>query len=214
MEQPPTERARVPDALPRKTIVLVGLMGAGKTSVGKRLAAALGLPFRDGDDEIEKSAGLTVPEIFELYGEERFREGERRVMQRLLNAPPHVLATGGGAFMDPETRAAVKEQGAGRVLAVLEPRSNTMRMGSHAQELARSLRDADRCYVYARPDLKWDAKGALADVGERLHVEQTLEPLIAAIAADARAGDRIVVMSNGDFGGIHGKLVAALAATA
>lgn len=107
MEQPQTERARVPDALPRKTIVLVGLMGAGKTSVGKRLAAALSLPFRDGDDEIEKSAGLTVPEIFELYGEARFREGERRVMQRLLNAPPHVLATGGGAFMDGATRTAM-----------------------------------------------------------------------------------------------------------
>lgn len=111
MEHPPTERARVPDALPRKTIVLVGLMGAGKTSVGKRLAAALGLPFRDGDDEIEKSAGLTVPEIFELYGEERFREGERRVMQRLLDAPPHVLATGGGAFMAEATRQLCAESG-------------------------------------------------------------------------------------------------------
>ncbi|TXH04517.1 MAG: UDP-N-acetylmuramate:L-alanyl-gamma-D-glutamyl-meso-diaminopimelate ligase [Nevskiaceae bacterium] len=112
------------------------------------------------------------------------------------------------------TLAAVREQGPGRVLAVLEPRSNTMRMGSHAQELARSLRDADRCYVYARPDLKWDARAALADVGERLHVESALEPLIAAIAAEAREGDRVVVMSNGDFGGIHGKLVAALAAGA
>ena len=112
------------------------------------------------------------------------------------------------------TLAAVKEQGAGRVLAVLEPRSNTMRMGAHAQELAHSLRDADRCFVYARPDLKWDARAALAQVGERLHVEQALEPLIAAIAAEARDGDRIVVMSNGDFGGIHAKLVAALAATA
>lgn len=110
------------------------------------------------------------------------------------------------------TLAAVKEQGGGRVLAVLEPRSNTMRMGSHAQELARSLRDADCCFVYARPDLKWDAKSALKDVGSRLHVEQALEPLIAAIAAEAREGDRVVVMSNGDFGGIHSKLVAALSA--
>jgi UDP-N-acetylmuramate: L-alanyl-gamma-D-glutamyl-meso-diaminopimelate ligase len=109
------------------------------------------------------------------------------------------------------TLAAVKEQGAGRILAVLEPRSNTMRMGAHAQELARSLRDADLCFVYARPDLKWDANSALADVGARLRVEQDLPKLIAAIALEARDGDHVVVMSNGDFGGIHAKLVDALA---
>ena len=80
----------------------------------------------------------------------------------------------------------------------------------HAGELARSLRDADHCFVYARPDLKWDAKAALKDVGSRLQVEQSLEALIAAIVAEAREGDRVVVMSNGDFGGIHQKLVTAL----
>jgi shikimate kinase len=109
MDGPPNDRGPANEALRRRTIVLVGLMGAGKTSVGKRLAAELDMPFRDGDDEIEKAAGLTIPEIFELYGEVRFREGERRVMARLLKSPPHVLATGGGAFMDEATRAAIKE---------------------------------------------------------------------------------------------------------
>jgi shikimate kinase len=92
----------------RRTLVLVGMMGAGKTSVGKRLAHAMGLPFKDADEEIEKAAGLTISEIFALRGEAEFREGERRVIARLLDDPPHVLATGGGAFVNDSTRALVK----------------------------------------------------------------------------------------------------------
>ena len=92
-----------------KTVVLVGMMGAGKTSVGRRLAALLAVPFRDADAEVEAAAGRTVSEIFESLGEEAFREGERKVLARLLCEPPHVLAAGGGAFMDPETRARIKE---------------------------------------------------------------------------------------------------------
>ncbi|MCG8598376.1 MAG: shikimate kinase [Kiloniellales bacterium] len=87
-----------------RTIVLVGLMGAGKSTVGHRLATRLGLPFTDADTEIEAAAGLEIPEIFERFGETYFRDGERRVIARLLKGPPHVLATGGGAFMDSETR--------------------------------------------------------------------------------------------------------------
>jgi len=94
-----------------RTIVLVGLMGAGKSCVGRRLAQMLGLPFVDADDEIEAAAGCAIPEIFELYGEAEFREGERRVMARLLDGGPQVLATGGGAFLNPETRAAIRERG-------------------------------------------------------------------------------------------------------
>jgi shikimate kinase len=95
-----------------KTIVLVGLMGAGKSCIGKRLAAALGLPFVDADREIEAAAGgCSVSDIFAMHGEKVFRDGERRVIQRLLGNPTHVLATGGGAFMDPSTRALVKEKG-------------------------------------------------------------------------------------------------------
>lgn len=93
-----------------KTLVLVGMMGAGKTSVGRRLASTLGVPFRDADVEIESAAGCTINEIFERYGEPAFRSGERKVIARLLSDPPHVLAAGGGAFIDEETRARIKEQ--------------------------------------------------------------------------------------------------------
>ncbi len=96
-------------ALAGRSIVLVGLMGAGKTSIGRRLAARLGLPFRDADAEIELAAGRTIPELFARFGEPEFRDGERRVIRRLLAADPIVLATGGGAFMDRGTRAAVRD---------------------------------------------------------------------------------------------------------
>ncbi|MBT3533079.1 MAG: shikimate kinase [Rhodospirillaceae bacterium] len=99
----------IPDVA--RGIVLVGLMGAGKSSVGRRLAKRLGLMFFDADQEIEKAADCTIDEIFSRHGEAEFRAGERRVIARLLAGPPHVLATGGGAFMDPETRAAIREQG-------------------------------------------------------------------------------------------------------
>jgi len=94
--------------LRHRTIALVGLMGVGKSSVGRRLANALELPFRDADSEIESAAGRSIPDIFADLGEPAFREGERRVIARLLDQPPHVLATGGGAFMSPETRALIK----------------------------------------------------------------------------------------------------------
>lgn len=94
-----------------KPLVLVGLMGAGKSAVGRRLASRLDVPFIDADAEIEKAAGCTISEIFEREGEEGFRAGERRVVARLLTSEPvHVLATGGGAFMDPETRALIREK--------------------------------------------------------------------------------------------------------
>jgi len=92
-----------------KSVVLVGMMGAGKTSVGRRLASALGMPFRDADAEIETAAACSINEIFERFGEPAFRAGERKVIARLLSEPPHILATGGGAFMDPETRALIGE---------------------------------------------------------------------------------------------------------
>jgi shikimate kinase len=93
-----------------RTITLVGLMGVGKSSVGRRLANALELPFKDADVEIEAAAGRSIPDIFASMGEPAFREGERRVITRLLEDPPHVLATGGGAFITPETRALIKER--------------------------------------------------------------------------------------------------------
>ena len=96
---------------PDKSIVLVGLMGSGKSSVGVRLAEIIGFPFVDADKEIQKAAGCSVQDIFDLYGEKAFRDGERKIIRRLLEGPPVVLATGGGAFMDPDTRALIAEKG-------------------------------------------------------------------------------------------------------
>jgi shikimate kinase len=94
-----------------RSLVLVGLMGAGKSTVGRRLASRLSLPFYDADHEIESAAGMTIPDIFKNYGESYFRDGERRVIGRLLQEGPVVLATGGGAFMNEETRARIAERG-------------------------------------------------------------------------------------------------------
>jgi shikimate kinase len=93
-----------------RTIALVGMMGVGKSTVGRKLAESLAAHFVDSDEEIEKAAGLTVREIFAMHGEAEFRRGERRVIERLLNGPPIVLATGGGAYMDAATRALLKEK--------------------------------------------------------------------------------------------------------
>lgn len=95
---------------PPRTVALVGLMGAGKSTIGRRLAQALDLPFVDADTEIEQAAGCTIPEIFAQHGEPEFRRGERAVIERLLDRAPHILATGGGAFVDPRTRALMKER--------------------------------------------------------------------------------------------------------
>ena len=95
-----------------RPVVLVGLMGVGKTSVGRRLADALCAPFVDSDEEVEAAAAMTIPEIFETLGEPAFREGERRVISRLIDEGPRIIATGGGAFMNNETRALVKSRAA------------------------------------------------------------------------------------------------------
>jgi shikimate kinase len=106
----PTEAAAAA-ALGTRSIVLVGMMGAGKSSIGRRLAQRLGLSFADADTEIEAAAGMTIPEIFATYGEPYFRSGEQRVIARLLDSGPQVLATGGGAFINAETRAAIRQKG-------------------------------------------------------------------------------------------------------
>lgn len=106
-----TDAAALRAALGRRSIVLVGMMGAGKSSVGRRLAQALELPFVDADTEIEAAAGMTIPEIFAAHGEPYFRAGEARVVARLLEEGPKVIATGGGAWLNPETRARIGEAG-------------------------------------------------------------------------------------------------------
>ena len=99
---------RAPTVTLTRPLVLVGLMGAGKTTVGRRLATRLGVPFFDADHEIEQAANMRIADIFEIYGEKAFRDGERKVIERLLSEGPHVLATGGGAFMNEKTRRLVK----------------------------------------------------------------------------------------------------------
>ena len=100
-----------PDGAPAaRSIVLIGLMGVGKSTIGRRLAARLGLPFVDADDEIEAAAAMPISEMFERFGEPGFRDGERRVIARLVAGPRRVIATGGGAFMHPDTRALILER--------------------------------------------------------------------------------------------------------
>lgn len=136
-----------------RTIVLVGLMGAGKTKIGRRLATRLELPFFDSDHEIETAAGESIPEIFEHHGEAAFRDGERRVIARLLRQPVHVLATGGGAFMDPQTRAVI----AARAVSVwLRADLDVL--------LARVSRRSNRPLLQER-----DPRAVLAELIERRH---------------------------------------------
>ena len=113
--RPPAVRAMSQSAIKRRlgarSLVMVGLMGCGKSSIGRRLATRLDIPFVDADDEIERAAQKSIPEIFADHGETSFRDGERRVIKRLLQNGPQVLATGGGAYMNAETRAAVRSAG-------------------------------------------------------------------------------------------------------
>jgi shikimate kinase len=103
-----SQEAEISAALGRRSVVLVGMMGAGKSTIGRRLAARLRLPFLDADTEIEAAAGMSIPDIFESHGEPHFRDGEARVIARLLDGGPAVLATGGGAFMREDTRGRIR----------------------------------------------------------------------------------------------------------
>ncbi|HLH98264.1 MAG TPA: shikimate kinase [Xanthobacteraceae bacterium] len=111
MNQISGPEAAIVAALGLRSVVLVGMMGAGKSSIGRRLAARLAIPFADADTEIETAAGMSIPDIFSSYGEAHFRAGEARVIARLLEGGPQVLATGGGAFMNADTRAAIARHG-------------------------------------------------------------------------------------------------------
>lgn len=103
------DRAKL--VLGKRNLVLVGLMGAGKSAIGKLVASVLGIPFIDSDHEIERVSRMTIPELFEKYGEPEFRKLENRVIKRLLRSGPRVLSTGGGAFMNGDTRASIKSAG-------------------------------------------------------------------------------------------------------
>ncbi|HEY4125941.1 MAG TPA: shikimate kinase [Rhizomicrobium sp.] len=160
-----------------RTVALVGMMGAGKSSVGKRLATRLNLPFRDADTEIETAAGCTINEIFERYGEPAFRDGERRVIARLLSEPPQVLATGGGAFIDEATREEISKHAVSiwikapvDVLLDRVTRRDTrplLKNGDTREIVTRLL--AEREPIYAQADLAIDsAEGPHGQVVERI----------------------------------------------
>jgi len=102
--------AEISAALGKRCVVLIGMMGAGKSTIGRRMAARLRLPFVDADTEIEQAAGMSIPDIFETHGEPHFRDGEARVIARLLDSGPAVVATGGGAFMREETRGRIRDK--------------------------------------------------------------------------------------------------------
>lgn len=157
------------EAIPlhQRTIALVGLMGVGKSTVGRRLAKRLGLPFADGDEEIESAAGMTVSDIFASMGEGEFRAGEARVMRRLLEGPRLVLATGGGAMLNAETRALLKARAVTvwmradlEVIAQRVQRRDTRPLlrGKDPLETLRTLAEA-RYPVYGEADLTVDVAG-------------------------------------------------------
>jgi shikimate kinase len=174
--------ARPQHFTPRRTIVLVGLMGAGKTKIGRRLAARLNLPFSDSDNEIEAAAGETIEEIFRNRGEAVFRDGERRVIARLLEQPPHILATGGGAFMDPATRALIARRGISvwlranlDVLVARVSRRNNRPLLQRSDPRSVLAELIDRRHpIYAEADIVIDSSEGSA--------EQTTMRVIAALA--------------------------------
>lgn len=166
-----------------RTIALVGLMGAGKSTVGRRLAARLGLPFADGDDVVEAAAGMSVSDIFASMGEAAFRDGEARVMRRLLEGPPIVLATGGGAMMNADTRALLKARAVTvwlradiRVIASRVQRRDTRPLlrGKDAFQTLTAMAEV-RYPLYAEADI-------VVDVGGGAH-SQAVDAIIAALKA-------------------------------
>ncbi|MGB0684359.1 MAG: shikimate kinase [Magnetovibrionaceae bacterium] len=173
----------MPQAEEAKTLVLVGLMGAGKSSVGRRLAARLDLPFRDADTEIEERSGFSIPDYFERFGEADFREGERRVIQSLLEEGPMVLATGGGAFMDEKTREFIRNAGTSiwlkadlETLLERTSRSNNRPLlrGKDPRKVLQTLMD-QRYPVYAQADVTVQTGQDSPDV--------TVEMVVSALKA-------------------------------
>ena len=172
-----------------KTIVFVGLMGAGKSCMGRNLAKALGLTFVDADAEIEKAAGCTIEDIFELHGETAFRDGERRVLARLLDGPVCVLGTGGGAFMDLDTRARIRQKAisiwlrADLNLLVSRVGRRTNRpllRGKNAREVLGKLID-ERYPVYAEAHITVDS--------DRESPESTVDRVLGKIEYSLGGGD-------------------------
>jgi shikimate kinase len=190
-EVKPERLARIREALVARSIVLIGLMGAGKTAVGRRLANRLDLPFTDADTEIEIAAGQTVGEIFTEHGEAYFRQGESRVIARLLQGGPQVLATGGGAYMDARTRANIKARGISIWLKAELPvllhrvrrRDNRPLLDSDdPDKVMRELMEK-RYPIYAEADITVESR----DVAHDLIVGDVVEALSRWLDKEAKA---------------------------
>ncbi len=182
---------RVSRLLAGRTLVMVGMMGAGKSSIGRRLANRLGMSFVDADSEIELAANATIPEIFEQHGETYFRDGERRVIQRLLDGRPKVLATGGGAFVQPDTRAAIQAAAisiwlnADRdlLLSRVKRRNNRplLKVEDPAGTIDRLI--AERYPVYAEANIQIESR----DVAHDVVIDDILEALADYLSREAVA---------------------------
>lgn len=179
--------------LPR-SLVLVGLMGAGKSAIGRRLATRLRLPFTDADAEIERAAGLTIEDIFETYGEEAFRDVERRVIARLLQEELQVISTGGGAFMDIDTRQIVAERGISLwlradldLLVARTARRNNrplLKHGNRRDILSKLMEQRDP--IYARADITIDSRDGPLDGT----VETALSSLASFLETEQASAER------------------------
>jgi shikimate kinase len=180
-------------ALGRRSVVLVGMMGAGKSSIGRRLSTRLNIPFVDADAEIEKAAGMSIPDIFSAHGEPYFRAGEARVILRLLEAGPQVLATGGGAFMNADTRAAIGAKGISIWLRanveVLSRRTKRrtdrpLLKGSDPHATLKRLID-ERYPTYAKADLTVESRDVPHDtIVDEIVTGLRAHPLLAALPGD------------------------------
>ncbi len=187
---PPDETAqRIRESLGTRSLVMIGLMGAGKSAIGRRLAKRLGLPFVDADKEIEAAAGMTINEIFAEHGEDYFRDGERRVIARLLDDGPIVLATGGGAYMNEATRAEIADKALSvwlkadlDILMERVSRRDTrplLKQGN-PREIMRNLMD-ERYPVYAGADMTIESRNVPHDI--------IVEEIVEAVAAHVRGND-------------------------
>lgn len=184
-----SHEAEILAGLGERLIVLIGMMGAGKSTIGRRLAARLNLPFVDADTEIETAAGMTIPEIFELHGEPHFRDGEARVIARLLDSGPAVLATGGGSFMREETRRRIAEKAVSIwlkadpeiIMRRVKRRADRplLQTADPAATVDRLLREREPVYQHA------DITIASRDVPHDKIVEECLEALQTRFAGNA-----------------------------
>jgi shikimate kinase len=182
-DEPDTGRERrIREGLGAKSIVLVGMPGCGKSAIGRRLAPRLELPFVDVDEEIERAAGKTIKEIFADHGEPYFRDGERRVLARLLASGPQVLATGGGALLAEETRANIRRQGVSiwvkadvplLVRRVMKRSNRPLFEGREPEAVMKELMEA-RHPLYAMADITVESR----DVPHEVIVSEVIEALV------------------------------------